>query len=413
MKNYKHRDDCRLCGATCLELVMPILPSPIGDAFVSKDKLTEAQELFPLDTYFCLECSHVQNLDVVNPNILFRDYTYKTSASLGLVDHFQKYAEEVIGALNIPRDSLVVEMGSNDGSLLKAFKNKGMLVLGIDPAVNIANTASIEGVTTIPEFFSSHLAKKILVETGSAQLFCANNVFAHIDDIADIVHGVRTVLDQHGTFVFEVSYLPDMVDKFVFDTIYHEHVSHHSLIPLERFFNTLDMTLFHVERIPTKGGSIRGFAQPLSTGVRAKTPSLNNLMDIEKKRGFNRPEIYHKFFKNIEKRKRETLEFINNAICNKKTVSAYGASTTATTLLYHFELENLVSFIYDDNPIKHSLYSPGAHIPVLPSEKIYEKKPDIIIILAWQYAEIIIKKHKEYIESGGCFLAPLPYLKIN
>jgi hypothetical protein len=395
-----------------MELVLPILPSAIGDAFVTKDKLSEVQELFPLDTYFCLECGHVQNLDVVNPEILFRDYTYKTSASLGLVDHFRKYADQAIEMLAIPSGSLVVEMGSNDGSLLKAFKNKGMRVLGIDPAVSIANAANKEGVSTLPNFFSLNLAKKIISDHGNAQLFCANNVFAHIDDITDIVRGVRAVLDARGVFIFEVSYLPDMVDKFVFDTIYHEHVSHHSLIPLERFFNSHDMTLFHVERIPTKGGSIRGFTQPLSTGEREKSVELKAMIELERERGFNKPEKYHQFYRDIEVRKKQTLEYINKEINNKKTIAAYGASTTATTLLYHFELENLISCIYDDNPIKHYLYSPGAHIPVLPSEKIYEMKPDIIVILAWQYSEVIIKKHNSYIESGGCFVVPLPEIKV-
>jgi SAM-dependent methyltransferase len=412
MKNYKHRNDCRLCGAEFMDLVLPILPSPIGDAFVPKEKLSELQETYPLDTYMCLECGHVQNLDVVNPDFLFRDYTYRTSASLGLVEHFKKYAFDVIEILSIPLDSLVIEMGSNDGSLLKAFKNNGMRVLGIDPAVSIATKATNEGITTKAEYFSSDLARKIINEVGCAQLFCANNVFAHIDDIRDIVRGVRAVLSKNGVFVFEVSYLPDMVDKFVFDTIYHEHVSHHTLIPLERFFNHLDMTLFHVKRISTKGGSIRAFAQTLSTGDRNKTIELKTMIELEQARGFHAPEIYRKFYLDIEIRKKYTLEYLIKAVRNGKTISAYGASTTTTTLLYHFELQNLVSSIYDDNPIKHYLFSPGAHIPVLPSEKIIEMKPDIIVILAWQYANIIIEKHKNYLQSGGCFLIPLPELRI-
>jgi len=395
-----------------MELVLPILPSPIGDAFVPKDRLSEVQDLYPLDTYICLECGHVQNLDVVNPDILFRQYTYKTSASLGLVEHFNNYAAEVISFLSIPPDSFIVEMGSNDGSLLKAFKNNGMRVMGIDPAVSIAKKANNEGITTKPEFFSFGLAKQITEEVGNAQLFCANNVFAHIDDINDIVRGVREVLSSDGVFVFEVSYLPDMVDKFVFDTIYHEHVSHHSLIPLERFFNKLDMTLFHAERIPTKGGSIRAFAQTLSGGCRNKTIELNSMIELERERGFISPDIYHQFYRNIEFRKKKSLDYLIEASRLGKTISAYGASTTTTTLLYHFELQNLVSSIYDDNPVKHNLFSPGAHIPVLPSDEIYNSKPDIIVILAWQYATIIIEKNKKFIESGGIFLIPLPDMRI-
>lgn len=413
MKNYRHRDDCRLCGSTRMELVLPILPSPIGDAFVSKDELGEQQQLFPLDTYICLECGHLQNLDVVDPEILFRNYTYRTSASMGLVEHFREYAEAVVSGLGIPKDSLVVEIGSNDGSLLKAYKALGMRVTGIDPARSIAKIATNEGIKTLPEFFTSAIAKIILAEYGPAKLMCANNVFAHADNIADIVKGIRSLLTQDGVFVFEVSYVPDIIDNFVFDTIYHEHVSHHALIPLERFFNSLDMTLFDVERVPTKGGSIRGFAQPMSTGRRPKSELLVQMVAEEDRRGIALPGIYRDFYREIERRKKAVLGYLDKAISEGKTIAAYGASTTTTTLLYHFELQTRIKFILDDNPVKFDLYSPGAHIPVYSSSHLYTSPPpDIIVILAWQYAAQIINRHGRFIELGGRFMVPLPDMKI-
>ncbi len=412
MKHFKHRNDCRLCGATSLELVLPILPSAIGDAFVSKEQLGEVQELFPLDTYICLECGHLQNLDVVDPEILFRNYTYRTSASMGLVEHFRKYAKAVVEGLQIPPDSLVVEIGSNDGSLLKAYKAHGMRVIGVDPAKSIAASASAEGVKTLPEFFTSQIAQTILVQNGPASVMCANNVFAHADNIADIVKGIRSLLSPDGVFVFEVSYVPDIIDNFVFDTIYHEHVSHHALIPLERFFISLDMTLFDVERVSTKGGSIRGFAQPLSTGKRPKTDLMVQMVDEENRRGIQRPEIYRKFYQDIEKRKRAVLEYLDHAIAQGKTIAGYGASTTTTTLLYHFELLTRLKFIVDDNSIKYGLYSPGAHIPVHPSSDLYSLRPDVVVILAWQYAAAIVGRHGRFTEAGGRFLVPLPEMSI-
>jgi SAM-dependent methyltransferase len=408
LKNYKHRDDCRLCGSTQFELVLPILPSAIGDAFVSEDQLNEVQELYPLDTYLCLNCGHLQNLDIVDPEILFRNYTYRTSASLGLVDHFKKYAQAVVSGVSIPGGSLVVELGSNDGSLLKAYKALGMHVIGVDPAKNIAATATAEGITTLPEFFTYEVAQKILNAHGAATLMCANNVFAHVDNIADIVKGIRSLLAHDGVFVFEVSYVPDIIDNFVFDTIYHEHVSHHALIPLERFFNSLDMTLFNVERVSTKGGSIRGFAQPLSTGTRTKTKQYLQMIEEEVRRRITQPEIYRTFYQEIEKRKQAVLQYIDKAIAEGKTIAAYGASTTATTLLYHFELQNRVKFILDDNPLKFNLYSPGAHIPVYSSDALYRlPAPDIVVILAWQYAVPIMNRHTQFTKSGGKFLIPL------
>ncbi|HSW70683.1 MAG TPA: methyltransferase domain-containing protein, partial [Gammaproteobacteria bacterium] len=266
MSGYTHRNDCRLCESSKLDLVLPILPSAIGDAFVAKEQLKEKQEVYPLDTYLCVNCGHLQNLDIVDPEVLFRNYTYRTSVSLGLVEHFRLYAADAVQNLKIPADSLVVELGSNDGSLLKAFKALGMKVIGVDPALTIALSATESGIPTFPEFFTAALAKKIGEESGLASLICANNVFAHADNLADIVLGIRNLLSPDGVFIFEVSYVPDIIDNFVFDTIYHEHVSHHALIPLECFFNRLDLTLFDVKRVQSKGGSIRGFAQPLSTG---------------------------------------------------------------------------------------------------------------------------------------------------
>jgi SAM-dependent methyltransferase len=408
MQHVKHKTHCRLCGSASLERVLPIRPSPIGDAFVTAERTVEPQDLYPLDCYLCLDCGHLQNLDVVDPDVLFRDYTYRTSVSLGLVEHFKRYARSVVESLGIPERSLVVEIGSNDGSLLKAFKSEGMRVQGIDPARNIAASATEDGVPTIPDFFTSRLAAMIKAEQGSAAVFCANNVFAHIDDMSDVVDGIRLLLADDGAFVFEVSYIVDMIDNMVFDTIYHEHVSHHALIPLETFLNRHDMTLFHVARTGTKGGSIRAFAQPKSTGKRPRSAELSALIAEEERRGITGPQIYRDWFNAIESRKRKVLNLLDHAIAEGKTVAAYGASTTTTTLLYHFELEKRVSFIVDDNPLKQGRFSPGAHIPVLPSSELGTKRPDIVVILAWIYAEPILKRNQAYLEAGGQFLVPLP-----
>jgi len=408
MQHVTHKNDCRLCGSTSLDHVLPIRPSPIGDAFVTPERRDEPQELYPLDCYLCLACGHLQNLDVVDPDVLFRDYTYRTSVSLGLVEHFKRYAHSAVTELGVAKGSLVVEMGSNDGSLLKAFKNEGMRVQGVDPARDIAAAATADGIPTKPDFFSSELAARIKADQGSAVLFCANNVFAHIDNMADVVKGIRLLLADDGAFIFEVSYIVDMIDNMVFDTIYHEHVSHHALIPLETFLNAQDMTLFHVERTSTKGGSIRAFAQPKSSGQRPRSEELSTLFAEEERRGITKPKIYRDWFDAIERRKRNVLSYLDQARAAGKIIAAYGASTTTTTLLYHFELEGRIRFIVDDNPLKQGRFSPGAHIPVRPSSELFTQKPDVVIILAWIYAEAIIKRNEAYIAAGGTFLVPLP-----
>jgi SAM-dependent methyltransferase len=411
MQDVTRKTHCRLCDGTQFEEVLPILPSPIGDAFLTEGELHE-QQTYPLRTYLCLTCGHLQNLDVVNPDILFRNYTYKTSASTGLVEHFRKYAGSVWNDLNLSSNDLVVEMGSNDGSLLKAFKALGAKVRGVDPATNIAAGATAEGVPTMPDFFSSGIAAKIRQSDGPAKVVCANNVFAHMDNMSDVVNGVHDVLADDGVFVFEVSYIPDMIGNLVFDTIYHEHVSHHALTPLEAFFRKHDMTLFDAQRISTKGGSIRGFAQRLASGKRERSRSLDDLFSQELQIGITKPEVYRKFFQTIEARKRAVLDYLTAQKADDKTIAAYGASTTATTLLYHFELWPLISFIVDDNPLKHGTFSPGAHLPVFPSSKLNENKPDIVVILAWTYADPIIKRHAKYLAEGGQFLVPLPDMKV-
>jgi SAM-dependent methyltransferase len=412
MQAVRRRLDCRICGSQKLDHVLPIRPSAIGDAFVSKERLSEQQDVYPLDLYLCQGCGHLQNLDIVNPEILFRDYTYRTSVSLGLVQHFRKYADEVAASLTIKPGSLVVEIGSNDGSLLKAFKSLGMRVQGIDPARKIAQEATTVGIPTIPSFFSTDVANEITRRQGKAQLVCANNVFAHADNLGDIVAGISTLLAPDGVFVFEVSYVPDMIDKMVFDVIYHEHVSHHAVLPLEVLFERHGMRLFDVQRIASKGGSIRGFAQ-LKTGQRRVNDRLGELKQMEVARGITKPEIYRNYFKAIEAKKKSLLDLLDEAIKHGKQIAGFGASTTTTTLMYHFELGTRISFIADDNAEKQGTYSPGYHIPVVHPKELFSRKPHFVVILAWMYADKIIEKHHKYVELGGRFVTPLPTLLVT
>jgi SAM-dependent methyltransferase len=406
------RDRCRLCDSKHLELALPIAASPIADAYVPAERLNEQQDTYPLDLYLCTECGHVQNIDVVNPEILFRDYIYVTSSSMGLVEHYRRYADEVVSQFDVKPGALALEIGSNDGSLLNFFKAKGLKVLGVDPARRIAEEATARGVPTLPEFFGSKLAERLRKENGPATLIAANNVFAHADNLADIVRGIHTMLADDGVFIFEVSYLPDIVDRFLFDTVYHEHVSYHSIIPLAKFFEGLGMQLFDVQRIGSKGGSIRGFAQRAPEGRQAVTSRVTELIAEEKRRGFHQPAIYREYGAAIAARKAAVTKVVDEARAQGKTVAGYGASTTVTTLMWHFDLAQKLEFLVDDNPLKHGLFAPKCHLPVLPSDELYTRRPDYVLILAWNFAEPIMKRHQRYISEGGTFVIPLPELKI-
>jgi len=405
------RDRCRLCNSKYLKLVLPIAASPIADAYIPRERLSERQDAYPLDLYLCNDCGHVQNIDVVDPEILFRDYIYVTSSSLGLIEHYRLYADDVMAQFGVKPGVLALEIGSNDGSLLGFFKSNGLKVLGIDPARRIAADATARGIPTLPEFFGSKLAVELQKEHGTAAIIAANNVFAHADNLADIVQGIRMMLDDDGVFIFEVSYLPDIVDRFLFDTIYHEHVSYHSILPLTRFFESLGMQLFDVQRISSKGGSIRGFAQRAPEGRRAVTSRVRDMVVEEDRRGFDKQAIYREYGEAIATRKVAVEKMVDNARASGKTVAGYGASTTVTTLMWHFDLAQKLDFLADDNPHKHGLFAPKCHLPVLPSEEIYLRRPDYIVILAWNYAEQIIKRHQRYIAEGGTFVVPLPELR--
>ena len=407
-QNVTRRKKCRLCGSVNLELVIPIRPSPIADAYVTKDELDQPQEYYPLDLYHCADCSHLQNIDVVNPEILFRNYTYETSSSLGLVNHYEKYANEILDTYAIESNSLVVEIGSNDGSLLQFFKDKQMKVLGVDPAITIAHNASSRGIETLPEFFTSEIAESIRSNYGAAKVVTANNVFAHSDELADIVKGIYSLLDDDGIFIFEVSYLVDIIDNFLFDTVYHEHVSYHAITPLVKFFQSLDMELVDVVKVGSKGGSIRGVVQLARKGARKVQPIIDEMLKDEKNRGMDKSQLYKNYYNEIEERKDKLNKQLDVIIDNGGSLVGYGASTTVTTLCNHFLISDKFKYFVDDNPVKQGKYTPGSHLPVYPSDYIYKDKPDFIVILAWQYADPIIKRHQKFLDGGGKFIIPLP-----
>ncbi len=401
------RSTCRLCDADSLELVLPLTPTPIADAYVDRGRLAEAQEAYPLDLFLCRACGHVQLLDVVNPEILYRAYVYATSTSLGLVEHFRRYADDLLDKIKPAQGALVAEIGSNDGSLLRRFKERGLRVLGIDPAREIARKATESGVETLPDFFTSSLACRIRREHGPAAILTANNVFAHVDDLSDVVVGIRQLLAPEGLFVFEVSYLADILQKRLFDTIYHEHLCYHSVRPLVAFLRRHGMELIDVQRVPTKGGSLRVTVQ-CAGGSRGVSRTVGELIALEERLGLARPETFHFFAEQLKGVKAELLRRLREIKGRGRSIAGYGASHTVTTLLHHFNLGPFLSFLVDDNPGKQGLFSPGHHIPILPPQALYERRPEAVLILAWNYSEAILAKHQPFLAQGGRFLIPLP-----
>jgi SAM-dependent methyltransferase len=410
----RHRSTCRGCLSTELTLILRMTPTPPGDHYVTAEALGNPQPAYPMDLMMCGACGLAQLPDVVDPELLYRDYIYNTSVSLGLVQHFDRYAASVLTAV-APRDgSLVIDIGSNDGTLLKGFAKRGMRVLGVDPAREVARRATDDGLETMPTFFSSSLAAEIRRERGPAAIVTANNVFANVDDLDDLMKGVREVLASDGVFVFETGYFPDLVRQRIIDNIYHEHLTYYAVKPLVKLFERYDMELESVWHEPTKGGSIRGFVRPARRSKRRMPPAnLDELIGAETADGFDRPEALSGFAQGVEALKHELGGLVTDLRRGGRTLAGYGASVGVTTLLYYFDLGDVLSFIVDDNPKRHGRFTPGHHLPVLPSSALYERRPDDVILLAWRYAEPITARHGAYLDAGGRFILPLPTLSIS
>ena len=405
------RSDCRLCHGTNLELVLGLAPTPLADAYVPASRADEPQPVFPLDMYLCHDCGFVQLLDVVQPQEIYVDYIYESSSSLGLAEHFDAYADEVLGRLRPPAGSLVIDIGSNDGMLLKSFRRRGMSVLGIDPAVEIARQATEAGVETLAEFLTPESARLIREQRGPAAVVTANNVIANIDDLDQVATAIRELLAPDGVFVFESFYLGDLVRNMVFDFFYHEHLSAFAVRPVERFFQRHGLELIDALRVPTKGGSLR-YSLQLEDGKRPVSSAIAELRALEEEQGLARPELFRAFAGRIEDAKQQVLPLVQRLKGEGRSIAGYGASATSTTLIYHFELGGLLDYLLDDYPAKQGLLSPGLHLPVLPSEAIYEREPDDVVVLAWRYYEPIVRKHARYTELGGRFVVPMPELAV-
>jgi SAM-dependent methyltransferase len=406
------RKTCRLCDGKELKPVLELAPSPLADSYIPEGRLREPQELYPLDLYLCGSCGFSQMLDVVQPQAIYFDYIYETKSSLGLVEHFRGYAEEVLNRITPKPGSLIVDLGSNDGSLLGFFKQKGMKVLGVDPAREIARKATETGIETWAELFDQTLAERIRRERGPAAIVTANNIYANVDDLRDMTKGIRKLLAPDGVFVFESFYLADLMQNMVFDFIYHEHISYFSVKPLVAFFRELGMELIDAQRVPTKGGSLRYTAQ-LAGGPRKASSTVAELTALEERLGLQKPESFRAFNQRIDEAKRELVTMLKDLKRQGKTLAGFGASPTTTTLIYHYGITDLFEFLCDDNPQRQSLFSPGKHIPVLPPQALYDRKPDYLVILAWRYAEPIIAKLGRYKEQGGRFIVPLPEVKVS
>jgi len=402
-----------MCDSSSLTKTMGLTPTPPGNDFLTKDELSGDEPVYPLDLYFCDDCYHVQLGHVVDPRILYqKNYTYVSATSAHFVNHLQTYAADMIKRFKLKSGSLVADIGSNDGTCLNFFKDGGMKVVGVDPAKEIARKASEAGIETVDDFFSFDLAVKLREKYGPANYITSHNACAHIDNLFDVVKGVEYWLDKDGIFVLEVGYLVDVFNNTWFDTIYHEHVDYHTVAPFEKLFARVGMEVIGVQRITPQGGSIRVMTQRKG-GKFQRDASVDSLIALEHELGLDKAETLHGFDRKISLVREGLQKLVRSLKANGKSIAGFGAPTKATTLMGHFGLDqNILDFIVDDNPLKQGLFTPITHIPVLSAEALYERRPDYVLILAWNFAEPIMKIHQRYGQHVGKFILPMPVPKI-
>ena len=403
--SYYERTTCRLCGNDSFATLIDLGAQPPANAFLAPETIGD-EEHYPLHVVRCVdpECGFVQLKHVVDPEILFGEYVYVSSTSPVFVKHFENYAQSMDSRLGL-EGALTLDIGSNDGILVRPLKALGAQALGVDPARAIAERATAEGLETLVGYFTESFAKYLTARRSHAKLITANNVFAHIDDLDEIMRGVRVLLARDGLFVIEAPYLLDYLDKNLYDTTYHEHLSYLAIKPLQKFFENFGMHIVDVDHVDSHGGSARIMVAHRDSDF-TETPTVATMIRDEEKRS---SELFKKFAQAVGQNKESLTEMLGQFKQQGKKIAAYGAPAKGNTLLNFMQIgPETLDYIVDDNPLKQGLVSPGMHVPVVPSTALVSNPPDYLVILAWNFAPSIMEKNQDFAARGGKFIVPMP-----
>lgn len=408
----RKNENCIACLSTDMIPCLSLGETALANSYVTSEDLAKEEYSVPLELRYCRSCHLLQLSHIVDRHSIFEHYAYFSSASPQLFAHFGTYAKNAVDRFPEQAKKLVIEIASNDGILLKFFKELGAHVLGVEPAKNVAQVANNDDIETIPEFFDSSIALRILNTYGNAGIISANNVLAHTDILRDIVQGVHTLLSPEGVFIFEVQYALDLITKNEFDNIYHEHISYFSLYPVVRLMDEFGMRVFDVEHVETQGGSLRVFAA-LQDSHHKKMPSVDTMLEKEHEAGLDKEETYKEFAK-LPAHVREILPTLLGKIKSAgKRIVGYGAAAKGTTLLQYAGIgPELIEYITDSAPFKQGRFMPGTHIPIVSPDLLKTDPPDYILIIAWNYANSIMERERWFTENGGKFIIPVPEPRI-
>jgi SAM-dependent methyltransferase len=398
---------CRLCDRDSLQPVLALGRTPLADALLRQEQLNVPEPTFPLELSFCSNCGLSQIAETVPPEVLFcRDYPYYSSFSDALLRHARDNAERLIESRRLNESSLVVELASNDGYMLRNFVAHRIPVLGIDPAEGPARAAEEKGIPTLRKFFGRSLAEQLRAEGRQADVIIASNVLAHVPDLHGFVDGIRALLKPEGVAVIEAPYIKDLVDRCEFDTIYHEHLCYFSVTALDRLFRRHALFANHLEHLPIHGGSLRLFAEPREN----VDCSVTSLLSEEGARGLGRVGYYLEFAAKVREIRRELRALLVKLKRQGKRIAAYGAAAKGATLINYVDIgKDLIDFVVDRNTHKQGLYMPGKHLPILAPEKLVEERPDYTLLLTWNFSDEILQQQEHYRRLGGKFIIPIPH----
>ena len=410
---------CRSCGTGDLTLVLSLGLSPLANALLTKEQLAQPEEKFPLDLAFCKTCSLCQITESVPPEKMFREYLYFSSFSDTMVKHAGAIANRLVDEKKLGADSLVMEIASNDGYLLQHYKKRGVPVLGIEPARNVAKVAVEErGIRTVTEFFGKELAETLVKNGERADVIHANNVLAHVPDLNGVIEGVAIALKDDGVAVIEAPYARELVDHCEFDTIYHEHLCYFSLTALDNLMDRHALVVKDVEFLPIHGGSLRVFvSRKFALGASSKSaasrgPAVVKMLAEEAAGGVATLTPYVALAKRVEALKTELVRVLGKLKAEGKSVAAYGAAAKGSTLLNYFGIgADTLDFVADRSTYKQGRYMAGVHIPIVAPSELIAKQPDYCLLLTWNFADEILAQQSEYREKGGKFIIPIPEVR--
>jgi 2-polyprenyl-3-methyl-5-hydroxy-6-metoxy-1,4-benzoquinol methylase len=404
---------CRFCNAPLSLSFADLGVSPLANAYIKAEDLDKMEPFYALHVFVCQECWLVQAIHAVSPQELFSEYAYFSSYSESWLRHAKDYADEMVRKLALDAQSLVIEVASNDGYLLKFLQERGIPVLGLEPAHNVADVARRAGIPTLEKFFGSETARELSGADKQADLLIGNNVLAHVPDLNDFVKGLKILLKPDGVITMEFPHVLRLMLQNQFDTIYHEHFSYFSLITVEKVFATHGLSLFDVEELPTHGGSLRIYAKHAENRRIPLTERLSALREREFGAGLAGAEAYADFGRKVAQTKRKLLEVLIDIKNQGKTIVGYGAPAKGNTLLNYCGIRrDFLDYTVDRSPHKQGLFLPGTRVPIHGTDKIRETKPDYVLILPWNLKNEIVEQMKHIREWSGKFVVPIPEVEI-